>query len=65
MGLFDSLFGKNHKNQQSNEIARVSELLQNEDYRSIGYEIATPIQIQSSQQNQAAKLYLEALKNDR
>lgn len=62
MGLFGNLFGNNKASQQSREIARVSELLQNKDYRTLGTIISNPIQIQASQQEQGAQLYLQALK---
>lgn len=62
MALFSNLFGRNSKSQQSKEIAQVSELLQKKDFDGVGNVISSPIQIQDSQQEQAAKLYVDAIK---
>lgn len=54
--MFNSLFRKNK------ELSTCYKMLENEDYESIPYLFQSPLQIDTRQQDQAAELYIEALK---
>lgn len=61
MGLFSKVRDDKNKSQRDIELSRVSELLREKDYISIGAVIDHPLRIDVSQQVQAARLFLDAL----